>query len=57
MAVTANENRWAGSLNPFNIREAGQTLMGIQVTSHKVVSIPSTSGKPVRPKEFGRTCY
>ena len=36
-------------LNPFNIREAGQTVVLGSVCESAGVSIPSTSGKPVRP--------
>ena len=35
-------------LNPFNIREAGQTAWARAEALDAYVSIPSTSGKPVR---------
>ena len=42
--VPANRQR----LNPFNIREAGQTGTRYRIRCYGDVSIPSTSGKPVR---------
>ena len=57
---TRQSRRTSGTLNglnPFNIREAGQTDAIRKMFPAHRVSIPSTSGKPVRPrKEAERGC-
>ena len=39
-------------MNPFNIREAGQTKNAADAAKLIGVSIPSTSGKPVRQENM-----